>query len=226
MSTPDAGWPRATVNERLLIHLREAWIGQPGPPQASTQDGIARALRIRSNHVSRAVAALVRSGLVTQSTERVRGELRKRKVYALTAQGRALADRLHAELCKKEILLLSAGSESRLLVGETLRLPGGPFTLSQVLTALKDGHVLAPTALRSPESVAATVCQKLCREADQRRSQSAARADFPIPLGPTRSRAGTGEANHRSSSAASVRRPRTFSAAGMPASTRTHAATD
>jgi len=157
MSPPDAGWPRATVNERLLIHLREAWIGQSGPPQASTQEGIARALRIRSNHVSRAVAMLVRGGLVAQSTERVRGELRKRKVYALTAQGRALADRLHAELCKKEVLLLSAGSESRLLVGEALRLPGGPFTLTQVLTALRDGHVLAPTALRSPEPVAAWV---------------------------------------------------------------------
>src|SRR3989304_5675207 len=91
MPPQDTGWPRATVNERLLVHLRESWVGQSGPPQGSTQEGIARALGIRSNHVSRAVAMLVRGGLVTQATERVRGELRKRKVYALTAQGRAPA---------------------------------------------------------------------------------------------------------------------------------------
>ena len=65
MPPQDTGWPRATVNERLLVHLRESWVGQSGPPQGSTQEGIARALGIRSNHVSRAVAILVRGGLVT-----------------------------------------------------------------------------------------------------------------------------------------------------------------
>jgi len=149
MALPGGAFEKVTVNERLLVHLREAWVGSPAAPPTSTQEGIARALGIRENHVSRAVRTLLREGLVEQETARVRGEIRKRKVYALTSNGRSLADRLYADLLRREVLLEDAARGSALPISGAMRLPGGPFSVTQILTAMRDGSTLRTSTLRT-----------------------------------------------------------------------------
>ena len=139
-----AGQEKVTVNERLLVHLREAWVGQPAPTPAATQEGIAQALGIRANHVSRSVATLLRGGLLEEATARVRGEVRRRRVYSLTSSGRELADRLYATLLRPPLLVEEGTRSSRTTVEAALRLPGGPRTVTGVLTASRDGNVLRP----------------------------------------------------------------------------------
>ena len=61
-----------TINERVLLHIYErsttkAAIEAPFP---LTQQGIARALRMRVNHVSRAVKALQAQNCVTEASAR------------------------------------------------------------------------------------------------------------------------------------------------------------
>jgi DNA-binding MarR family transcriptional regulator len=141
--------PRTTVNERVLVHLREAWVGQPSAPPASTQEGIATALAIRANHVSRAVRTLLAEGLVSRENARVRGEVRRRKVYALTSSGRQLADRLYADALHRQVVLQEAGQVAqRLPVATAVRLPGGPFSVTQVLTAMQATGTLRLSSLR------------------------------------------------------------------------------
>ena len=78
-----------TVNERLLLHLLECSANRDvmDAPFALTQEGIAQALGIRVNHVSRAVKALQSQRCVTESTAHIHGEARKRKVYMISHEG-------------------------------------------------------------------------------------------------------------------------------------------
>src|SRR5205809_766889 len=88
-----------TVNERLLLHLWECSSNREvmDAPFALTQEGIARALGIRVNHVSRAVKALQEQRCVTESTAHVHGESRKRKVYLISHEGLTAAQSLVRE---------------------------------------------------------------------------------------------------------------------------------
>jgi len=149
-----AGGEKVTVNERLLVHLREAWIGQPAPTPAATQGGIARALGIRANHVSRSVATLLREGLVEETTARVRGEVRRRKVYSLSSSGRELADRLYGDVARRPVTVEEGNRSSRITVESATRLPNGPRTVTGVLTALREGSVLRPGDTKRKGAVA------------------------------------------------------------------------
>jgi len=84
---------RVTVNQRILVHLlgfvRAAEFD--AVPPAVTQQGIADALRVRRSHVTLALQALHRRGLVEDRTARVVGGARRKKAYALTPQGYARA---------------------------------------------------------------------------------------------------------------------------------------
>ena len=84
---------RVTVNQRILVHLlgyvRAAEFA--AVPPAVTQQGIADLLRVRRSHVSLALQALHRRGLVEGRTARVLGGVRRKKTYALTPLGYARA---------------------------------------------------------------------------------------------------------------------------------------
>ncbi|MFQ6107328.1 MAG: helix-turn-helix domain-containing protein [Thermoplasmata archaeon] len=94
-----------TAKERIVLHLREV----PQPRDlldvsiGLTQEGIAEATGIRVNHVSRAIAQLKEEGLVAEGKGRVRGQLRKRKVYRFTEDGYNLAERVKEEILKKRV---------------------------------------------------------------------------------------------------------------------------
>lgn len=141
-----------TVNERVLLHLRESGSARD-PVDASplTQPGIAEALGIRVNHVSRAVKQLMEQRLVGEGTTRVRGEVRKRKVYAVTSEGHVLAQRLTAEIGQRVVRISEAGGERRLSATEARRLVSPP-TLTRLLAAVDaEGRL----DLRRPVTMAA-----------------------------------------------------------------------
>lgn len=96
-----------TTNERILIHLKESSPLRDvmDAPYALTQHGISESVGIRVNHVSRAVKALAREKYVEETTGRVRGEIRKRKVYKLTNRGMAKAQEIAGELVNKTVVL-------------------------------------------------------------------------------------------------------------------------
>src|SRR2546425_11205849 len=93
-----------TVNERVLLHLRETSLGRNADDAfPSTQPGIAETLGIRVNHVSRAVKQLIELHLLVEETARVHGEVRRRKAYALTTDGRELGRQLASEIGPRSV---------------------------------------------------------------------------------------------------------------------------
>lgn len=129
---PDA----LTVNERVLLHLRESGVARDTvDAYPLTQPGIAETLGIRVNHVSRAVKQLIRQRLVTEGTARIRGEVRRRKVYAVTPEGHALAQRLMGEVSQRLVVAVDAEGE-RSMTAADARHRVSPPTLTRLLTAI------------------------------------------------------------------------------------------
>ena len=133
-----------SINERVLLHIyeRSTTRGAIEAPFPLTQQGIARALRMRVNHVSRAVKALQSQNCVTEGTARVRGEVRKRKVYLISHEGHATAQTLLNDLGRRLVLVKDdRGVTREMTMAEARKLPGGPFAFTDVLSNLDDGGV-------------------------------------------------------------------------------------
>jgi len=134
-----------TVNERILLHLKESGsashtIDIPAP---MTQDGIANALGIRVNHVSRAAKALQKQGFIREATARVKGEIRRKKIYLITAEGMAVANNIYGRV--GETLVSVRDSRQRLRempAGEARKLLLPPRTYTAMLAALDERNVL------------------------------------------------------------------------------------
>ncbi len=134
-----------TVNERLLLHLWECSSNREvmDAPFALTQEGIAQALGIRVNHVSRAVKALQEQRCVTESTAHVHGESRKRKVYMISHEGLTAAQSLVRELGRRTATVKGErGATREVTLADARKLPGGPFTLTHILSAMDDGGAI------------------------------------------------------------------------------------
>lgn len=132
------------MNERILLHLAEAGFrGGPEAPLESSQQGLAKALRLRVSHTSRALKALIRDGLVAELTGRVAGEVRRRKVYALTASGEALGHSLARQVGEQIVVAAGPQGTTEMTLMEAMRLPGGPHSLSKLL-----GRVQSDGSLR------------------------------------------------------------------------------
>lgn len=142
-----------TVNERVLLHLRESGSSRESVDASPlTQPGIAEALGIRVNHVSRAVKQLMQQHLVGEGTTRVRGEVRKRKVYTVTSEGHVLAQRLTAEIGHRIVRISEPGGERPLAASEARRLVTPPtFTrLLQVVDTEGRLDLSRPVATAGP----------------------------------------------------------------------------
>ena len=128
-----------TVNERVLLHLRESGAARESvDAYPLTQPGIADTLGIRVNHVSRSVKQLISQRLVAEGIARVRGEVRKRKVYAVTPEGHALAQRLAGEIAQRRVVAVDASGERTVAAQEARRLVTPP-TLTRLLAVI-DGE--------------------------------------------------------------------------------------
>ena len=139
-----------TINERVLLHIHERSTarGVLEAPFPLTQQGIARALGMRVNHVSRAVKALQAQNCVTEQTARVRGEVRKRKVYLISHEGHAAAQALVNDLGRRLVLVRDERGVAReMTMAEARKLPGGPHSLTDILSNLDDAGVSDVTRL-------------------------------------------------------------------------------
>lgn len=134
-----------TVNERILLHLKESGsashtIDIPAP---MTQDGIANALGILVNHVSRAAKTLQKQGFIREATARVKGEIRRRKIYLITAEGMAVANNIYGRIGETLVSVRDSRQRLRELpAGEARKLLLPPRTYTAMLAALDERNVL------------------------------------------------------------------------------------
>jgi len=80
-------------------------------PYYLSQDGIAEALEMRKNNVSRELSKLKDEGLVEEYNARVKGFDRRRKVYLLSKKGNDLKNELTKDLQKKELTIENTKGE-------------------------------------------------------------------------------------------------------------------
>jgi predicted transcriptional regulator len=120
-----------TAAERVLAHLSKTWNAKE-PRTDMTQQGIAVAVGMRRSHVPRVVKALVREGLIEETSGRVKGRGRKVKLYGLTPAGFARAREIVRSI-EGEVIIVG---EDRMTVGEYSRLHGlRPLDVVQSLFA-------------------------------------------------------------------------------------------
>jgi DNA-binding MarR family transcriptional regulator len=110
---------------------------------ALTQQGIAEATGIRVNHVSRAMKGLKSEGLVTESSARVRGQVRRRKVYSLSPAGVTLANGIREDILKRTVVLgEESGRPREMTVAEAQKEAKGR-TLLELAVAVDDLGVVS-----------------------------------------------------------------------------------
>ncbi len=134
-----------TVNERILLHLKESGSASQSIdlPAPMTQEGIANALEIRVNHVSRAVKGLQKQGCIREATARVKGEIRKKKIYLITEDGMAVANNVIGKI--GETVVSVRDSRQRLRetsASDAKRLLMPPRTYTAMLASLDERGVL------------------------------------------------------------------------------------
>jgi DNA-binding MarR family transcriptional regulator len=134
-----------TVNERLLLHLRDFALPRyrENVPPHVTQEGIADALGIRPNHVPRAVRRLVEEGAVEELTSHVTGFARRRKAYFLTERGVSIADGVLRRLSAVAVDVEAEGVSRKRMTFQDAQyyLPGKP-NLTALLRSIGDDGVV------------------------------------------------------------------------------------
>jgi hypothetical protein len=109
MNMREKNKPKITVNEKVLLYLREfsKLKDFTVSPFEITQPGIADSIGIRVNHVPRAIKHLKRLGYVEDLITHVRGSTKKRKVHYLTEEGMTQADSLKKKFENLHITLIT-----------------------------------------------------------------------------------------------------------------------
>ena len=132
------------ISEKILLHLKN-WprYEHQIPPLAVTQQGIADAVKIRINHVPRAMRELHEKGYLEETKDHVVGLQRKRKVYFLTEKGVSLAAEISERLRNSQILLRNAeGDVEKIKVYEVNNYLGESeikLTLLEIINHISDG---------------------------------------------------------------------------------------
>lgn len=104
-----------TVKERIQLHLfdysrySEAY---EAPPEV-TQEAIARAVGIRTQHVNQYATPLKVEGLIEERVSHVTRSKRRRKTYFLTAKGRALAMQLRTAVLREQVPFRDRSGQSQ-----------------------------------------------------------------------------------------------------------------
>jgi DNA-binding PadR family transcriptional regulator len=106
-----------TVNEKILLHLRDSRSRKGHLTEASTQEGIGKGVDIRRSHVPRAVKKLVEEGSVEETSVRLTGKTRKVKTYALTDAGMRIGREISDKL-GEEIIVIKGVEETQMTIRE------------------------------------------------------------------------------------------------------------
>lgn len=139
-----------TANERILIHMRESSPLRDvmDAPYSLTQHGISENVGMRVNHVSRAMKALTKENFVEELTGRVRGEMRKRKVYGLTDKGASKAQELKDSILTKVVVLKKRDMAKEMTVGKAIETLGGVPTAAILRKVDSEGVIDVSTGGR------------------------------------------------------------------------------
>ncbi len=134
-----------TVNERILLHLRD-YMGNTDTTSASmgqTQAGISEGIDIRINHIPRAVKKLLDDNYVNEYLAHVSGLKRKRKVYYLNEAGVKKASQMLDEIKDQEIsLTFKDGQTSQIKISDISLTIKTEATLPQlILHAFSHGSI-------------------------------------------------------------------------------------
>jgi DNA-binding MarR family transcriptional regulator len=144
-----------TANERILIHLRESSPLRDAmdAPYTLTQHGISESVGMRVNHVSRAMKTLAKENFVEETSGRVRGEVRKRKVYSLTERGASKAQELRNGILDMMVVLRKDGSSREMTVEDVIQRLGGVPTAAILSKVDSEGIVDVSTKKSSKKLV-------------------------------------------------------------------------
>ena len=136
-----------TTEERTLLHLFDNPLpeGQWEAPFAVTQAGISAAVHVQRKHVPRTLKRLEKNDELTTGQRHVPGAKQRRRVYGLTANGKARASDLRERILAQ--LVFKNGEKVAL---SSLR-KGGQMTLD-LLSYLDEGLVFHENRVISPVS--------------------------------------------------------------------------
>ena len=136
-----------TTEERTLLHLFDNPLpeGQWEAPFAVTQAGISAAVHVQRKHVPRTLKRLEKNDELTTGQRHVPGAKQRRRVYGLTANGKARASDLRERILAQ--LVFKNGEKVAL---SNLR-KGGQMTLD-LLSYLDEGLVFHENRVISPVS--------------------------------------------------------------------------
>jgi len=146
---PESG--QLNVNDRVLLHLCRFATDVPPEeyPADCTQAGIAVAVGISRTHVPRAVRGLVKDGLVTELTARVKGHDRRMNVYAVTTEGLNNVDRLWKTLLTLSYPVLGDGKTTE-MTGKDIEESVGRKRAIAAISQMRDGIVRICETRRAP----------------------------------------------------------------------------
>jgi len=146
---PEPG--QLNVNDRVLLHLYRFATDVPPEeyPADCTQAGIAVAVGISRTHVPRAVRGLIKDGLVTELTARVKGHDRRMNVYAVTTEGLNNVDRLWKTLLTLSYPVLGDDKTTE-MTGKDIEESVGRKRAIAAISQMRDGIARIYETRRAP----------------------------------------------------------------------------
>ncbi|MEC7255781.1 MAG: hypothetical protein VXV76_04135 [Candidatus Thermoplasmatota archaeon] len=115
---------KLTTEHRMLIHLYDNILpnNQWEAPAALTQAGISAAVHVQRKHVPRTLKRLEKADEITIHNRHVPGAKQRRKVYSLTAKGRARAKLLVEQTLSTQVVYQQGSTTIREIPKESRRL--------------------------------------------------------------------------------------------------------
>jgi tetratricopeptide (TPR) repeat protein len=104
-----------SIQKRILLHLSEYIDSRDSFEVASavTQQGIADAIGIRLEHVSRSLKRLVHEEYIHKRSAHIKGDYRRKKAYFLSNRGMRYAQEINDEYKPKKLLIRTTEGELR-----------------------------------------------------------------------------------------------------------------
>jgi DNA-binding MarR family transcriptional regulator len=146
----DAKKHHLTVNEKILLHLLENHRSQNlrEAPLSITQKGIAENVKIRWNHVPRAMHSLKKQGYVTEDMSHIEGKSRRQKAYFLTDEGLLFAKNLRERILGWDVFLRREdGQVAKLKLSRVNSQMKTKFTPLRLFMSLKDDNIIDEKSL-------------------------------------------------------------------------------
>ncbi len=139
------------VNDRVLLHLSRFATDVPPEefPAETTQAGIAAAVGISRTHVPRAVKGLIRDGLITEQSARVKGHERRMNVYVVTIEGLRKADDFWMRAQDAPFSIMRDGGVQPMLGRDLENLVGRRKAIAAI-SQMTDGIVVIDDKKRTP----------------------------------------------------------------------------